>query len=154
MQKRPMQTKPHYKFFLLCLKRNHSQTFKSNSCEILFLHSVHVIKKTYFDECFLFRLFGSHSFLKRLSLLWDSFCRYVDNFFETLLWKKSVFRYLLTENAVLIAVVYILYLINFCNLIYGYVFTFFYFVTVPPWPTIFTRPDIMHFEGKNSRLDF
>ena len=24
----------------------------------------------------------------------------------------------------------------------------------PPWPTIFTRPNITHFEEKNSRPDF
>ena len=37
LQKCKVPTKVHYKFFLFCLKRNNSQTFKNSSCEKPFL---------------------------------------------------------------------------------------------------------------------
>ena len=50
-------------FFLLCLKRNGSQTVKSTSCE-KFSSSAYVTNTTCFDECFLFHVMtGRHYFL-------------------------------------------------------------------------------------------
>ena len=54
------QSIPHV--FLLCLKRNDPQAFKSGSCKNPF-SSVHVIGTTCFDKCFLFYVVtGRHCF--------------------------------------------------------------------------------------------
>ena len=121
--------------FFLCLKRNGPQTFKSCSCEKLF--DIHVIDTT------LLRWMLLIPFDNWESMFFVNVCRNL-RFFQPpyccVLWKsvlKEVFilRYLHNIIAVLIPkfqnkAIYILYLINFRNLLWLPFYTL-YFVTAP-----------------------
>ena len=81
--RRLIQTKLYHEFFLLCLKRNVSLTFRSSSCQKL-ISSVYVIGTACFDEFFLF-----HVIIGRHHSYPEGFCNQYDvAFFETSVLKE------------------------------------------------------------------
>ena len=83
MQKKtqPDHSIPH--IFLLCLKRNGPQAFKSGSC------SVYVIATTYFDECFLlYVITGRHCFSWKFATTLRFFKHHAAAFFEASVLKE------------------------------------------------------------------
>ena len=98
IQRRLMQSKVSYRFFLLCPKRN-AQIFKSRSCKKS-LSSVYVLGRTCFNECLLFHVTTGRHYRCSLVILFN---RRALAFFETSVLKEvCTLRYLHNNSTVLI----------------------------------------------------